>query len=80
MLLSQADSSFFIWLVQGRRLASACVSRCELCRRGVWLHVQTLYDFVFRALPRKMTRPRNVMTLMIRQMTHGRLWASSLPE
>ena len=34
----------------------------------------------FRALPRKMTRPRNVMTLMIRQMTHGRLWASSLPE
>ena len=80
MLLSQADSSFFIWLVQGRRLASACVSRCELCRRGVWLHVQTLYDFVFQALPRKMTRPRNVMTLTIRQMTHGRLWASSLPE
>ena len=34
----------------------------------------------FRALPRKMTRPRNVMTLTIRQMTHGRLWASSLPE
>ena len=34
----------------------------------------------FRALPRKMTRPRNVMMLMIRQMTHGRLWASSLPE
>ena len=25
----------------------------------------------FRALPRKMTRPRNVMTLMIRQMTHA---------
>ena len=48
MLLSQADSSFFIWLVQRRRLASACVSRCELCRRGVWLHVQTLYDFVFQ--------------------------------
>ncbi len=44
------------------------------------MHVQTLYDFVFQALPRKMTRPRNVMTLMIRQMTHGRLWASSLPE
>ena len=80
MLLSQADSSFFIWLVQRRRLASACVSRCELCRRGVWLHVQTLYDFVFQGSAAEDDKPRNVMTLMIRQMTHGRLWASSLPE
>ena len=35
---------------------------------------------LFSALPRKMTSPRNVRMLRIRQMTQGMLCASSLPE
>lgn len=42
--------------------------------------MQSLDQFVFKSRPRKMTSPKNVMMLKIRQMAQGMLWASSLPS